>query len=112
MGTSDESKLLRFRDAPAERVLIELYCLRRAIMPHAENNITRTGATLVIVLAWGAIEVGAAFGHADLPSQFFALRLVVGLVIGRMWGIEINNVAGVEIDYGTRDGGDSDGDEK
>jgi len=95
----------RYRRAKAEA-----YCLFLSMVPHKGNNYGRTLATMALLLVWASIEVGAAFDYAELPDQFFLLRLVVGVVIGRMWGIEINNVAGVEIGYGNSsdNGGDDD----
>jgi hypothetical protein len=99
----------RIDDQPLKRIYAELWCLFWAMVPHEGNHKARTLGTLAVVLVWGSIEVGAAFDYATLPNQFFFLRLVVGVIIGRMWGVEINNFAGVEFAYG--DGSDSDGDE-
>lgn len=92
------------------RFKAEAYCLLLSMVPHKGNHYGRTLATMALLLVWASIEIGAAFDYAELPDQFFFLRLVVGVVIGRMWGIEINNVAGVEIGYRTDngDGGDDD----
>ena len=97
-----------FRDAPLRRLYCEVYCLALTLVFHPNNNHGRKAATIVIVGVWAAIEVGAAFGVATLPEQFFFLRLVVGVLIGRMWGIEINNFAGVEFAYGDNGGNDDD----
>jgi len=84
---------------PLRRAYAELYCLLLTVVFHDGNNHGRKALTILLVVAWAAIEVGAAYGLATLPDQFFVLRLVVGLVIGRMWGIEMNNLAGVEFSY-------------
>lgn len=89
-----------FSDAPLRRTYCEVYCLALTFVFHAENSHGRKLATLLVVGAWAAIEVGAAFEYATLPEQFYFLRLVVGIVVGRMWGIEINNFAGLEFEYG------------
>lgn len=98
-----------FGDAPGRRVYAEAVCLWRTFVFHAENHDGRKLATLVVVGVWALLEVGAAFGVAELPEQFTFLRLFVGVLIGRMWGIEINNFAGVEFDYSSG-GGTDDGD--
>ena len=96
----------RFRDAPLRRVYCEVYCLLLTLVFHEGNNHGRKALTIVVVGVWAALEVGAAYGYADLPNQFLFLRLVVGVLVGRMWGIEINNFAGVEFRYGGDDGDD------
>jgi hypothetical protein len=88
-----------FVDAPWRRLRAELYCLWLSFRPHPDNHNGRKAATLTVIGVWAAVEVGAAFGVAALPDQFFFLRVVVGVLIGRMWGIEINNFAGVEFVY-------------
>jgi len=96
-----------WRDAPLRRLVAELYCLSLVFRFHTDNNDGRKAATLLVVLAWAAIEVGAAYGVATLPNEVWYLRIAVGILIGRMWEIQINNVAGVGLSYG----GDDDGDE-
>jgi hypothetical protein len=98
-----------FFDAPLRRAYVELYCLALTFIFHAGNNHGRKALTILVVGVWAALEVGAAYGVADLPEQFFFLRLLVGVLIGRMWGIEFNNLAGVEFTYS--DEGDNNGDE-
>lgn len=98
-----------FADAPIKRTWAELYCFWLTFVFHADNDDGRKAATLLVVVAWAGIEAGAAFGYATLPDQFFFLRVVVGVLIGRMWGIEINNFAGVEFGYSS--GGENDDEE-
>ena len=88
-----------FRDAPLRRLYCEAYCLVLTFVFHASNNHGRKLATIAVVGVWAAIEVGAAYGVATLPEQFLLLRLVVGVVVGRMWGIEVNNFAGVKFTH-------------
>ena len=95
-----------WRDAPFRRLVAELYCLSLVFRFHRDNDHTRKAATLVVVVVWGAIEVGAAYGVATLPSEVWYLRLAVGILVGRMWGIQVNNVAGVGLSYGGDDDGD------
>jgi len=99
----------RFRDSPVKRSLVEVYCFLLTFWFWEDNNNGRKGMTLLIVLVWAALEVGAAFGYAELPSQFSFLRLFVGILVGRMWGIQFNNFAGLEFNYGEQ-GGDDNGD--
>jgi hypothetical protein len=72
---------------------------------HNGNSHSRKLATIVVVAVWGSIELGAAFGYANLPGQFNVLRVFVGVLIGRMWGIEFQNFAGLELSYGNDTGG-------
>jgi hypothetical protein len=90
--------------APLRRVYAELYCFALAFVFHADNHHGRKAATIVVVGVWAAIEVGAAFGYASVPDQFLLFRVVVGVLVGRMWGIEINNFAGVEFNHSGDDG--------
>jgi hypothetical protein len=108
MAIESHDATVDFRDAPVRRTVAELYCLYLTMVFHDDNHNGRKLATLVVVGVWGAIEVGSAFGAATIPTQFFFLRLFVGVLIGRMWGIEINNFAGVEFSHDSGDGGDSD----
>lgn len=96
-------------DAPLRRLYAELYCLWLTLVFHDGNHHGRKALTILIVGVWALLEVGAAFGYAHLPEQFYMLRLGVGILVGRMWGIELNNFAGVEFTYnGNRsdDGGE------
>lgn len=88
-----------FLDAPVRRLYCEVYCLALTLIFHDGNHDGRKALTILVVGVWALLEVGAAFGAATLPNQFFFLRLVVGVLIGRMWGIELNNFAGVEFAY-------------
>lgn len=93
---------------PFRRLKAELYCLFLTLVPHANNHDGRKAMTILVVGVWAILEVGSAFNLATLPDQFFMLRVVVGVIVGRMWGIEINNFAGVEFSHR---GGEDDGDE-
>lgn len=110
MHVRPEDTRVPFRESPLRRIAAELYCLALTFIFHPNNDHQRKFATLLVVGVWGAIEVGAAFGTATLPEQFYFLRLVVGVVLGRMWGIEINNFAGLEFDYGASTDGGADED--
>jgi len=95
-------------ESPIRRLLAELYCLSLVFRFHTDNNDGRKAATLLVVLAWAAIEVGAAYGVATLPNEVWYLRIAVGILIGRMWEIQINNVAGVGLSYNNSDGDKTD----
>jgi hypothetical protein len=111
MQATPEDARRSFTDAPLRRAWAEVYCFVLTFVFHDGNNDGRKAGTIVIVGVWAMIEVGAAFGYASLPDQFFFLRIVVGVLIGRMWGIEINNFAGVEFAYASDGGNDSEGDD-
>jgi hypothetical protein len=112
--TRDDARQ-RLRDDPTRRLYAELYCFFLTFVFHDGNNHTRKAFTIAIVGVWAAIELGAAFGYATVPDQFFFLRVVVGVILGKMWEIEVNNFAGVEFGYGddsndSSNGGDNGGD--
>jgi len=90
--------------------MAEIYCLFLTFVFHPDNDDVRKFGTLVVVGVWALLEVGSAFGYATLPDQFFYIRVFVGILIGRVWGIEFNNFAGLEFSYVDR-GGDDDGNE-
>lgn len=89
----------RFRCQPFKRLTGEAYCLSRVFVPYNGNDNTRKYATLAIVVTWATLELLSALGHATLPDGFYLLRLFVGILIGRMWGIQFNNIAGMEFSY-------------
>lgn len=90
-------------EAPLRRAYAEAYCLTLTLVFHERNNHGRKLATIAVVAVWATIELGSAFGAADLPSQFNFIRLFVGVLIGRMWGIEFQNFAGLELTYSNDD---------
>ena len=90
------------------RLVAELYCLALVFVPHANNHSTRKAATITVVLAWAILEIlnaapGLVAGQVNLPPQFYLLRLFVGILIGRMWGIQFNSIAGVDLAYSDND---------
>jgi len=111
MSVSREDVRRGFFEDPVRRLRAELYCLWLTFIVHEENNDARKAVTLVVVGVWGIMEVGSAFGVAELPNQFYLLRVVVGVLIGRMWGIEINNFAGVEFTHTDENRREGNGDE-
>lgn len=96
MTVSREDARASITERPLRRLVAELYCLSHVFVPTEANNNARKVGTVLVVLAWAMIEVGSAYGVAELPEQFFYIRVFVGVLIGRMWGIQINNFAGVE----------------
>jgi len=96
MGVRRSDTQLSWTEAPYTRAKAELFCFLLVWFPHKHNNNTRKMLTLVVFVIWGAIEAGAAFGAATLPNQFVLIRGIVLVLLGRMWGLEINNFAGLE----------------
>ena len=86
-----------FADAPLKRLYAEVYCFVLTFVFHDGNNYLRKAITLMVILVWMTLEIGSAFGYADLPSQFWYLRGFVGLLLGRMWNIEINSFADLKL---------------
>jgi hypothetical protein len=109
MDVTPEHARQRFRDEPVGRTLAELYCLYLTFIFHDKNHDLRKFATIVLVGVWAVLEVGAAFELATLPEQFVYIRLLVGVLVGRMWGIEFDNFAGLAVDYPNSETGE-DGD--
>jgi len=99
MQPSPDALRRRWRDDPQGRVVAEAYCLLLTLVFHDGNSHGRKLLTILVVLVWGVLEVGAGFGVARLPDQFVFIRVVVGVLLGRMWGIEINNFAGIEFQF-------------
>jgi len=92
---------------PKRRLTAELYCFLLIFVPHTYNDNSRKYLTLILFLAWGLIEVGAAFGVAMIPNQFVYIRGLVLVLLGRMWGLELNNFAGVEFTSREEQNGDN-----
>jgi len=115
MSIDDRDVFRSWLQNPGSRLRAELYTLWLTFRPHKDNHDGRKAITILVVGVWAVMEVGSAFNYATLPDQFFFIRVVVGVLIGRMWGIEINNFAGLEFDYtdsdntGDMNGGDDDG---
>ena len=92
-----------FRCAPHRRLIGEAVCFGLIFVPYNGNNNTRKFVTAILTVAAALIIVGDAFGIADPPNYFLYLLLFVGVIVGRMWGIQFNNIAGVEFSYDTQD---------
>ena len=92
------------RDDPLRRLKAEAYCFARAFYFHDQNNHLRKAITLLVVIVWMALEIGAAYGWATLPEHFLYLRLFVGVLLGRMWDIEVNSFAGTVFSDTDREG--------
>jgi hypothetical protein len=100
-----------FRDAPLTRLRAELYCLGLVFWFWDGNNHARKAATIVLVSTWGVVTVGLTFDSLSTakPPFYIVLTGIVFLIIGRMWDIQINNFAGVELNNDS--GSDSEGDD-
>ena len=81
---------------PQKRLKAELFCFLLIFVPHPYNNNLRKGLTVVLFIVWSIIEIGAFFGLGAIPDQFVFVRGLVLILLGRMWGLELKNFAGVE----------------
>ena len=93
MTPSPEDARAHPRDDPVARLKAEAYTFARVFVFHDDNNHIRKAVTLLAVAVWVALEVGSAYGLATLPDGFWYLRLFVGILLGRMWNIEVNSFA-------------------
>jgi len=96
MSLAREDARKSFTTAPIRRIKAELFCFLLIWVPHKYNSPTRKVATLSVFAVYVAIEIGAAFNLAMLPPQFTFVRGLVLVLLGRMWGLELNNFTGVE----------------
>lgn len=103
----DDARASLFKH-PRRRIAAELYTFSLVFRFHVDNNDGRKFATLLVVGVWAALEVGAAYGFASLPNEFYFIRIFVGILIGRMWGIQFNNFAGLEFSYTNQSDSDDD----
>lgn len=85
----------RFRDDISRRLYVELYCFYLIFRFHDHNNHLRKAVTIMVVFVWAVLEIGLAFELARVPEPLSWLRLFVGLLLARMWNIELNNFAQV-----------------
>jgi len=81
---------------PRRRAKAEVLALLLIFVPHKYNSRYQKLFTLMVFSAWFTIEIGAAFEYAHIPDQFALIRGIVLILIGRMWGLELNNLAGIE----------------
>jgi hypothetical protein len=60
------------------------------------NNDARKHLSTVLVLTWSALTIGFAAGVFGNPSVVFygPLTAFVWMLIGRMWGLEVQGLAG------------------
>jgi len=87
-----------FTESPRRRISAELRCFLLVFWMYETNNDSRKAVTILAVAVYALLELGAAFGYANLPAEFFYMRLFIGILIGRMWGIQFNNVAGLSFE--------------
>lgn len=93
------------------RLAAEAYCLLLVFIPHHYNNTTRKLVTVIIVSAWALLEVvnaapGLVPGDVMLPEGFAYIRIFIGVLVGRMWGIQFNSIADYSINSEDDDGGE------
>ena len=93
---------------PMRYLLAQAYCGYLVFRFHGDNNHLRKAVTLLVVIVWGVLEIGAAFGLATLPSEFLYLRLFVGILLGKMWDIEFQTFADAAAPLGSSDETDQD----
>lgn len=81
------------------RLRFELYCLLLVFLPYEGNS---DGRKLIVTLITGTsilIAILDSIGLANPPSYFRYWLIFNGLIVGRMWGIQFNNIAGVSISH-------------
>lgn len=60
----------------------------RCFVLHKDNSDFEKVLTWVLLMVWGVITVGIAFGYADATNVYTTLTGVVWLLVGRTWGVE------------------------
>jgi hypothetical protein len=72
------------------------------------NNDVRKHLSTILVTTWALLTLGFAAGVFNSPSVVFygPLTAFVWALIGRMWGLEVQGLAG-PLQIGTEDGDDS-----
>jgi hypothetical protein len=75
------------------RVRVELYCFLLIFRFHDNNNHLRKAVTIMVVLVWAVLEISIALNLGSVPDSLSWLRLFVGLLLARMWNIELNSFA-------------------
>ena len=83
----------RFRENFWHRVRVELYCFFLIFRFHDNNNHLRKAVTIMVVIVWAVLEISIALNLGSVPDSLSWLRLFVGLLLARMWNIELNSFA-------------------
>lgn len=89
---------------PKLRLALELLAIQRTFRPVPSNNDARKYLSSILVLTWAVLTVGFAAGVFGNPSVVFygPLTAFVWALIGRMWGLEVQGLAG-PLQIGTED---------
>jgi hypothetical protein len=93
---------------PKLRLALEALAIRRTFVPYDGNNDARKILTTILGVTWMILTIGYASGRfgADPSLVFYGpLSALIGLLVGRMWGLEVQGLAG-PLQIGT--GGDDD----
>lgn len=93
-------------DDLSRRFAIELYCLFLVFRFHRENSHLRKATTIMLFVVWSIVTVGITFDALMTvkPPHYGVLSAIVFAIIGRMWGIEVENFTNLAM----RDGDDDD----
>lgn len=86
-----------FHERPRERCRLEAHAFYRVFRFHDNNNHVRKAVTLMVVAVWGILEITIATDMAMVPDSLTWLRLFVGLLLARMWDIELNSFTGATL---------------
>lgn len=81
------------------RLRVEAYCLGLVFWFHDENNHLQKFVTIALTVIVVPVVIGAAFGVANPPDVFLPLAALWGIIIAKAHDLEINNFAGVELEY-------------
>jgi len=78
---------------PPKRLRSEAICLGRALMPDGRTYV-RTIVTLVLLAVWVIATLGPAFNASDPINStvHVGLTALVFLLVGHLWGLEVNKV--------------------
>lgn len=89
---------------PRRQATTELYALIRTFRPVPQNNDARKHLSTILVATWSVLTLGLAGGWFGNPSVVFygPLTALVFLIVGRMWGLEVQGLAG-PLQIGTQD---------
>jgi len=92
---------------PKLRLALELLAIQRTFRPVPANNDARKYLSSILVLTWAILTLGLAAGVFGNPSVVFygPLTAFVWALIGRMWGLEVQGLAG-PLQIGTEDDDD------
>lgn len=66
----------------------EAVAIRRALLPHANNDRMESLLILGLVVVWVGLELGTAFSGYGAANQLEFVRPLVMLIIGRQYGME------------------------